>query len=142
MQKIPESLAEWMKVFSKAVRDRDFATGRKLFAGDVTAFGTVYFRVDDLDELVSGQWQMVWPRTADFDFNYDSARTVMTSELATVMAEWKSITLDGAQKSLLRHGRVTIVLQKSDNAWKAVHTHFSINPHSTHDPVLRHAGSR
>ena len=23
--------------------------------------------------------------------------------------------------------------------WQAVHTHFSINPESTHDPVLRHA---
>ncbi|MEJ0090373.1 MAG: nuclear transport factor 2 family protein [Limisphaerales bacterium] len=142
MQSIPESLAGWLRVFSKAVRERDFTTGRNLFAGDVTAFGTVYFRVDNLDELVSGQWQTVWPRTTGFDFNHASARSVATADLATVMAEWESTGLDGAQNPVLRRGRATIVLKKSADGWKAVHTHFSINPHSTHDPVLRHAGSR
>jgi ketosteroid isomerase-like protein len=139
MRKIPGDLQDWLKEFSAAVRRRDIAAGKNLFASHVVAFGTVADRVNSLDELVARQWQTVWPGTADFDFDYASARAITAAGLATIVAEWKSTGLDGRQQPFPRRGRATIVLQPAADGWQAVHTHFSINPESTHDPVLRHA---
>ena len=142
MRAFPEDLSDWLAVFSKAVRERDFASGRKLFDEQVTAFGTVCSRVDSLDALVDGQWRAVWLQTVDFDFDYASARSVAMDSLAIIMIGWRSIGFAPDQKPVERHGRATIVLQQSTDGWKAVHTHFSINPQYAHDPVLRHAGPR
>lgn len=126
MQAVSESVQRWLEDFSTAVRERDFTAGKKLFAGNVTAFGTVCFRVDSLDDLAAHQWQVVWPSTADFDFNSATARSAVDGNLTTVVAEWTSTGFDAAQKSFLRRGRATIVLEKSPAGWLAVHTHFSM----------------
>jgi ketosteroid isomerase-like protein len=140
MQAIPESLESWLNDFSKAVREQDFTAGRKLFDEDVTSFGTVCFHAGNLDELATHQWQLVWPKTADFNFNHATARAAVDGNLATVVAEWTSTGFDGTQKSFPRRGRATIVLKQFPHGWKAIHTHFSIGPASSdsHDPLFRH----
>jgi ketosteroid isomerase-like protein len=137
MQRVPDFLELWLKEFSTAVRRQDFTAGKKLFAGGANSFGTVCARMDSLDELVARQWRQVWPKTKDFDFDYDTARAVVTGELATILTGWRSDSFDAEKKTVERAGRATIVLQPSAIGWRAVHTHFSINPHPAHDPVLR-----
>ena len=141
MKALPKPLRSWLRNFSKAVRDRDFASGKKLFDARVVSFGTVRFRAEGLDELFSRQWQAVWPRTRDFDFEYDSTVAFAGSGGAVIAVNWFSTGLVRGKKSVKRRGRATIVLKKSAPGWKAVHTHFSIAPTSKHDPILRHAKS-
>jgi ketosteroid isomerase-like protein len=142
MQAVPDFLEKWLKDFSEAVRKRDFASGENLFEDGTVSFGTVCFRAENLDELVARQWRRVWPRTADFDFDYASARAIVTGDSATVVTGWRSSGFDHDGNSVERSGRATIVLQKSAAGWKAIHTHFSISPQPDHDPLFRHAASR
>ena len=137
MQSLPPDIEAWLKAFSRAVRERDFASGKKLFDPAVLSFGTVCFRVEGLDQLADGQWQAVWPNTRDFDFEYPSARALPDASQATVLATWSSTGLDSAGEKFQRRGRATIVLRRAGSGWKAVHTHFSIAPSHEHDPLPR-----
>jgi ketosteroid isomerase-like protein len=142
MQRIPDFLENWLKDFSAAVRRRDYVSGKNLFAGGADSFGTVCARAENLEELIARQWRQVWPKTKDFDFEYDAARAVVTDKLVTIFTGWRSTGFDPDQNPVERCGRATIVLQRSAAGWQAVHTHFSINPHHDHDPVFRHARPR
>ena len=128
MQHVPDFSKNWLRHFAAAVRARDFASGGKMFDGDVISFGTVCFRVENLDELAQQQWRLIWLNTTDFDFEYDSARAVVDENLAAVIATWKSTGYDRKQKPFERRGRATIVLRKGRSGWKAIHTHFSLSP--------------
>lgn len=140
MQDVPRHLERWLRCFARAVRERDFAAGKKLFDDGVTSFGTVCFRMENLEELAAHQWGIVWSRTADFDFEYATARAALDEKLAAVIAEWRSTGFDAAQKPFPRRGRATIVLRKTLPGWRAIHTHFSIEPTAAdiHGPILRH----
>src|SRR5499427_9739924 len=64
---------EWLRTFEAAVRARDFAGGRELFATDAMAFGTWARAVAGLDNIVREQWQNVWPRIRGFHFESDTS---------------------------------------------------------------------
>ena len=130
-----ETLKSWLKLFSQAVRERDLVSGRKLFLQQVVSFGTVCFRAEGLDELVSRQWEIVWPDTQDFDFEYDSTQELVEGKTAVLIAHWHSTGFKGHQPLISRRGRATIALKKTADGWKAIHTHFSIDP-LQNDPVL------
>ena len=59
---------QWLQTFEAAVRARDFAGGRTLFATDAVAFGTWARAVAGLDSIVREQWENVWPRIRGFRF--------------------------------------------------------------------------
>jgi len=136
MKALPKPLKSWLRKFSGAVRGRDFASGEVLFADAVISFGTVCFRAENLDELSTRQWRKVWPRTKQFEFEYESARAIVASDLAAVMANWRSTGFDRSKATFGRRGRATIVLRKSAGGWKAVHTHFSLKPAPRHDSLF------
>jgi hypothetical protein len=100
---------EWLDAFAAAVRTRNYAAARRLFAPGVIGFGTVAC-VDSLDNLELLQWRQVWEATSGFRFE---TATVLGDAIA---ATWSS---DGG-----RRGRATIVLAEG----LAVHTHFSLSP--------------
>jgi ketosteroid isomerase-like protein len=128
MQAVPESLKNWLRLFSQAVRDRNLTEGKNLFDENVVSFGTVCFRVESLDDLAARQWQLIWPKTKKFEFDYDSARAIVDANLAVIMADWSSTGFNSDNLPFPRRGRATIALKKSASAWKAVHTHFSMDP--------------
>src|SRR5262249_41127850 len=68
MTSLAATPAEWLRAFEAAVRARDFAGGRTMFADDAVAFGTWARAVAGLDNIVREQWQNVWPRIRDFHF--------------------------------------------------------------------------
>jgi ketosteroid isomerase-like protein len=120
----------WLKQFAAAVRNRDFALGRKLCDDDIVGFGTVAFRADCLDELFANQWQVIWTSTKDFDFDYATASSQADTNMAVLMATWHSIGVDKCGMEFPRSGRATVVLKRHDDEWRAVHTHFSMEPKS------------
>ena len=121
------------------MRERDFGSGKNLFASGVIAFGTVCFRVEGIDALAARQWQAVWPNSEDFEFEYSSARAFVDAETAAVVAGWTSTGLTPDGSRFQRRGRSTLVLRRGAAGWKAVHTHFSLAPAQSDDPLLRQA---
>lgn len=139
MEPLPGDIESWLKAFSRSVRERDFASGKKLFENGVVSFGTVCFRVEGIDALAARQWQVVWPNTEDFEFDYSSARVFIGAETATVIAGWTSTGLAPGGGRFQRRGRSTLVLRRAASGWKAAHTHFSLAPAQQDDPLLRQA---
>jgi ketosteroid isomerase-like protein len=136
MGPLSADVADWLRRFAKAVRDENFTAGRQLFASNTVSCGTICFRASTLEELERCQWRLVWPNTAGFDFEYDSAVAAVNGNQALVVANWTSMTRTPADRPILRRGRATIGLQQIDSQWQAIHTHFSLTP-SEHDPLLR-----
>src|SRR5262245_59266822 len=139
MASLPRDIESWLEAFSRAVRERDFASGKSLFDNGVVSFGTVCFRVEGIDVLAGKQWQAVWPNTRDFSFDYASARAFVESNQAAVVADWNSTGLAADGSRFQRRGRSTVVLLRGTSGWKAVHTHFSLAPAQQDDPLLRQA---
>jgi ketosteroid isomerase-like protein len=140
MKAVPDFLENWLRLFARSVRNQDMIAGKKLFQAKAISFGTVCPRSESLDELVSRQWQVVWPNTRDFDFEYDTARAIADENLAVLIAGWKSTGFGSADRMFSRSGRATIVLGKTAAGWQAVHSHFSIKPTHAHDPIFCQMG--
>jgi ketosteroid isomerase-like protein len=118
---------QWLQTFEAAVRARDFAAGRTLFADDAVAFGTWARAVAGLDNIVREQWQNVWPRIRGFHFEPGaSVRTLGDS--AWIAGGWLTEVTGPDGRPFTRPGRGTFVLEKRAGKWLAVHSHFSLLP--------------
>jgi ketosteroid isomerase-like protein len=126
----PATLAatDWLKAFAQAVRDRDFEAGRRCFEDHAMGFGTVCVRADGVAELEQRQWRAVWPVNEGFDFDYDDVRVFGGKDTLTVATCWRSTGLPGSRQLGVRCGRASLVLQRRDGVWRAVHSHFSLDP--------------
>lgn len=119
----------WLRAFARAVRERDYAAGASLFAPEVVAFGTVAERVEGVGELAARQWRVVWETTHGFDFDYGSLRCEVCGDRAWIASSWSSLADAGNRR---RAGRASLVLKRSEDRWRAIHSHFSLAP--TGDP--------
>jgi len=126
--KLSEGATRWLQRFAQCVRDRTYDEARPLFEDGVYSFGTVAEQARGLDNLVETQWREVWDVTEGFDFDYAVARCWEADGLLGVAAPWSSTGVAGAGKAFARHGRATLLLKYIDGEWKAVHSHFSMNP--------------
>ena len=127
MADIPATPAEWLRTFEAVVRARDFAGGRALFAEDAVAFGTWARAVSGLDDIVREQWQNVWPRIENFAFDRET-RVHTAGDHAWIAGGWTTQATGPDGKPFHRPGRATIVLDRRDGKWLAVHSHFSLLP--------------
>jgi ketosteroid isomerase-like protein len=123
----PATPAEWLRTFEAAVRARDFAGGREMFADDAVAFGTWARAVAGLDNIVREQWQNVWPRIRGFRFDPD-ARVRAAGDSAWIAASWMTEATGPDGRVFSRPGRGTFVLERRGGKWLAVHSHFSLLP--------------
>jgi len=127
MTSTPPTPEKWLEVFETAVRARDFAGGRTLFADDAVAFGTWARAVAGLANIEREQWQNVWPRIRGFHFEGDtSVRT--SGDHAWIAGSWSTEVTGPDGRPLERPGRGTFVLERRDGRWLAVHSHFSLLP--------------
>jgi ketosteroid isomerase-like protein len=118
----------WLRSFAAAVRAADTEGARGLFAEDVVAFGTAATHVQGLDRLVREQWRVTWEATRGFEFAWDDAHVAARGDVAWVAAPWSSTGFDARGRPFPRRGRATIVLRREARGWRAVHTHFSLDP--------------
>jgi len=118
----------WLRAFAKAVRERDYTAGRSLFAPDVVAFGTVADRAEGIDALVARQWRVVWETTRGFEFDAGSLRGERHGDRAWIAAAWSSVATGAHADRRRRTGRATLVLARDERGWRALHTHFSLEP--------------
>lgn len=147
MKSWPQGILAWLERFAQAVREEDFTTGRGLFLEETQSFGTRTAAAGNLQELVDQQWRAVWPNTEGFTFALAEATANFAlsagEDLCTVWVRWHSFTrvsaVSGNYPELrsLRCGRCTIVLVRAQEfqhlpeeaaSWKAVHSHFSMEP--------------
>jgi ketosteroid isomerase-like protein len=127
MAPTPATPEDWLRTFEAAVRTRDFAGGRTMFADDAVAFGTWARAVSGLDNIVREQWQNVWPRIQNFRFDAD-ARVRASGDSAWIAAGWQTEATGSDGKPFTRPGRGTFVLERRGGRWLAVHSHFSLLP--------------
>jgi len=123
----PPDIAAWISEFETAVRARDFAAGRGLFASDAVAFGTFAAAVSGLDNIEREQWRQIWPRIRGFAL--DPGATVRASgDSAWIAAGWSSEATTPDGRPFRRPGRATFVLERRGGRWVAVHSHVSLMP--------------
>jgi ketosteroid isomerase-like protein len=125
---LPADVAAWLGAFARAVRERDFAAGRSLFDPHAVAFGTLCPRAGDLDVLVEKQWRPIWNATEGFDFDYATALAALDGAQAVVATTWASRDAGSRGARAQRRGRATLVLRRDAAGWRAVHSHFSMEP--------------
>lgn len=123
-----DGVAEWLRRFARAVRDVNYDAGRRMFDPGAYSFGTVTRRNVDLDELVERQWRRIWGATFGFDFDYDSARCEVEGDLATAAVRWSSNGRKPDGRAFPRSGRATFIFRRHGEGWRAVHSHFSMDP--------------
>jgi ketosteroid isomerase-like protein len=121
-------LRRWLTEWAARVRARDFAGGRAMCAPDIIAFGTRADVVAGIDRVHDEQWRHVWPVIRDFTVRVDEARGAIAGDTAWVAAPWDSRGVRPDGSTYARPGRLTIVLERRDGRWLAVHTHFSLSP--------------
>jgi ketosteroid isomerase-like protein len=121
----------WLDNFSAAVRAKDYAGARRLFADEVVAFGTRATIVHDLDSLVREQWQPIWGATRGFQFDFEQARIDIDQNIAWIAVPWMSQGGNEALGWYDRLGRATYILRRKESRWIAVHSHHSLDPQST-----------
>ncbi len=114
--------------FSAAVRAVDYERGTTMFAPDVVGFGTYAGMRVGLDALVNGQWRNIWGVTRGFTFRLDELHLGVSGDQAWVAVPWDSEGRHGSGDWFDRPGRATIVLERRDGRWLALHTHFSLYP--------------
>ena len=121
------TLEQWLRAFEAAVRARDFAAGRTMFADDAVAFGTWARAVVGLDNIEREQWRNVWPRIRGFHFEPDTHMHA-AGDSAWIAGSWSTEVTGPDGRPFERPGRGTFVLERRDGRWVVVHSHFSLLP--------------
>jgi ketosteroid isomerase-like protein len=121
---VTATLASWLDQFVAAVRSDDIDAGRRLFADDAVGYGALTARMLGLESLVAQQWRPTWARVAQWDVT-EVDLLLERDDLAVLAFCWQRLNNDdGATVP----GRATMVLQRVDDQWLCVHSHFSASP--------------
>lgn len=132
-----DAIKKWLERFARAVRERDYQSGKTLFAPDVLGFGTYADRREGLESLVAGQWQNIWNVTRGFDFDLEQMRCRVYGDGAWVAVTWRSQKQHENGDWQHRPGRATFAFERREGKWLAVHSHFSLCPSYLRLPETR-----
>ena len=120
----------WLAEFAAAVRAVDYDKGRTMFAPEAVGFGTYAGVVRGQPNLEAQQWRNIWGVTRGFTFRLDELSGGVSGELAWVAVPWDSEGRAASGEWYDRPGRATLILERRDGRWLAVHSHFSLYPPS------------
>ncbi len=123
-----DQIRKWLDEFSEAVRAVDYERGATMFAPEVVGFGTFAGMRVGLDALVNGQWRNIWGVTRGFTFRLDEMHIGVSGDQAWVAVPWDSQGQRTEGDWFDRPGRATIILERRNDRWLALHTHFSLYP--------------
>ena len=127
-----EALRRWFERWGRLVAAVDFVPARALFDDGVAGFGTHMDVVEGLDRLEAEQWRRVWPTIEDFRFHSESLKAGVSPDrlMAIGLCPWSSIGRHDDGTAFARPGRATVVFARAttEDPWKGIHTHISLNP--------------
>ena len=127
-----QAIANWFSSWDKLVDGVDFVPARELFDPEVVGFGTRMDIVSGIDNLETTQWRRVWPTIEGFRFDLSTLHCMVSPDRlqAVGIALWQSKGFHEDGRAFERPGRATVVFRReaADEAWRAVHTHISLNP--------------
>ena len=122
------AVQQWFARLSENCVSVDYSATHAIFADDVASFGTKATIVTGLEPLQKNQWEGIWPNISDFRIDLDSVHGGGHANQAWGMAVWTSTGYDKNGNAFDRPGRATVVLQRRNDIWLSVHTHFSLVP--------------
>lgn len=123
-----QEIRQWLVEFAEAVRAVDYDRGRTMFAEDVVGFGTYASMLEGREPLIEGQWKNIWGVTRGFTFRLEDLHYGISGDQAWVAVPWDSEGQNPPGEWYDRPGRATIILERRDGAWLAIHTHLSLYP--------------
>ena len=122
------AIVEWFEKLGKYCASVDYDSARAIFAADVLSFGTRADIVSGLEPLQLNQWEGIWPNIQNFKINMDTVHSGGNQHTAWGVATWTSTGFHDDGSSFERPGRATVILERRQDRWLSVHTHFSLNP--------------
>jgi ketosteroid isomerase-like protein len=123
-----DAVKTWFSELGRYCASRDFDRARSLIDDNVVSFGTRARAATGLNQLDRDQWKNVWEFIEDFEIDVESIRGGGADSLAWGASRWTSTGFDADGRSFHRPGRASVVLEKMDGRWTAIHTHFSLDP--------------
>jgi ketosteroid isomerase-like protein len=118
----------WYALLGRYCAAVDYENAATIFAPDVLSFGTKATLVSGIEHLRRNQWEGIWPNIRDFAIDLASVQGGGDERRAWGVAGWSSTGFDRDGNAFERPGRATVILERRDGAWLAVHTHFSLAP--------------
>ena len=122
------AVRQWFTVQGPLCVAVDYASTRSIFAPDVVSFGTKAEVISGLDSLQRNQWENIRPKIRDFHYDMDSIHSGGDERHAWGIATCTSTGFDENGRPFSRPCRATVILERRDDAWLCVHTHFSLFP--------------
>ena len=122
------AIVEWFEKLGKYCASVDYDSARAIFAEDVLSFGTMADIVSGLEPLQLNQWEGIWPNIQDFEINMDTIHSGGDQHITWGVATWTSSGFHDDGSSFERPGRATVILERRQDRWLSVHTHFSLSP--------------
>ena len=123
-----DAVREWFGLLGRYCAAVDYESTHAIFAPDVMSFGTRARIVAGLEPLQTNQWEGIWPNIKDFQIEMETIHGGGAGDQAWGIATWTSTGFDEAGQPFHRPGRATVILERRDGVWLAVHTHFSLVP--------------
>ena len=127
-----QAIANWFSSWDKLVDGVDFIPARELFDPEVVGFGTRMDIVSGINNLEMTQWRRVWPTIEGFRFDLSTLHCMVSPDRlqAVGIVLWRSKGFHEDGGVFQRPGRATVVFRRESvgKAWRAVHTHISLNP--------------
>jgi ketosteroid isomerase-like protein len=122
------AVCQWFELLGRYCASVDYPATHAIFAADVMSFGTKASIVSGIEPLQKNQWEGIWPHISDFRIDMNSIHGGGDADYGWGMAVWNSTGYDEQGTPFHRPGRATVVLQRRDGVWLALHTHFSLVP--------------
>jgi ketosteroid isomerase-like protein len=118
----------WFSELARYCASREFERARSLMDDNVVSFGTKARAATGLNQLSRDQWKSVWEYIEDFKIDLASIRGGGSGSVAWGASRWTSTGFDANGRPFHRPGRATVVLERKNDRWTAIHTHFSLDP--------------
>ena len=119
---------EWFTRLGKYCAAIDYDSAMTISADDMVAFGTRIDVVSGVNNARKEQWENIWGNIKDFKIDLDSIHSGGDERHAWAIAVWTSTGFDEKHEPYFRPGRGTVILERRDGVWLAVHSHFSLYP--------------
>ena len=119
-------ILEWLRLFEKYVREKEFDKAKAMYKKSSDLFGTRVTYSSDIEEYQQLQWSKIWNVSEHFTID-KLIKTGVGDPYSFAVALWRNTTVVD-QKKIERSGRATFVFEAEEGKLRAIHSHFSDSP--------------